>query len=101
MARKQMEVPGTERQKIKEIRDSAFWYQQKRDERMELSRLEKEAKNALIAAMKKHKVENYRIDDATPPLQVQYISGKENVKVHEVDGAGSFDDEGDDQPEAK
>lgn len=93
MAR-QTRIPGTDSEKIKEVDDAAEGYVKARDKRMKLTEAETEAREALISVLKKHKLEVYRDDDATPPLLVTLTPGKDKVKVVTVD-----DDEGDDADE--
>lgn len=85
MARKQMSIPGTERKQIKEVNDAAEHYVEQRDKRMGLTEKEHDAKEALIAVMKKHKIETYRDDDVTPPLVVTLVPGKDQIKVTEAE----------------
>jgi len=82
--KKQMEIPGAERKRVKELDDAAEAYVDQRDKRMAQSEKEKDAKDALIAAMRKNDVLVYRDDDHVPPLVVTLVS-KDNVKVSEVD----------------
>ena len=89
MAR-QIPVPGTERKVVKEVRDAAEGYVVQRDKRMALSKKEKEAKDALIASMRKHKVEVYKDTEASPPFIVT-VTSKDNVKVETL--GGEEDDE--------
>ena len=90
---RQNEIPGTERQQIQEIDDAAEGYQEAKKKRMKLTEKESEAKLALISVMRKHKVEVYRDDNASPPLLVTLKPGKDNVSVSE------FEDEGPDADE--
>ncbi len=81
---KQLAIAGTERKAIKEVNDAAEQYVEQRDKRMKLTEKEKEAKDALIAVMKKHGLAVYRDDDATPPLTV-VLSSSDQVKVSKVE----------------
>jgi hypothetical protein len=81
MARRQMKIPGTEQETIKEIDSAAEAYIDVRDKRINLTDRESEAKEALIGVMKKHKVEVYRDENAVPPLVVTLIPGEDKVKV--------------------
>lgn len=97
MARKQKELPGMERKTIKEIDTAAEELHEKNKKYAKAGEAVKTAKQALIAAMKKHGVEVYRDESVSPPLTITVTLGKENVKVTEGD-----DDEDDgDEPEAK
>jgi len=80
--KKQGELPGMERPTIKELDTAAEHYVEKRDARMEASVTEKEAKDTLIAVMKKHKVDIYRDESAN--LVVTLVPGKDGVKVTEA-----------------
>lgn len=93
MARRQQELEGMERERIKEIDDAAEAYVKARDARMKKTEAEVTTKQALIAAMKKHKVANYLDSEADPPLAITLVPGKDGVKVHEVDQGGDSDDE--------
>lgn len=61
--KKQMQIPGTERQQVPEVEQAAEAYREVRDERCELSRREKQKKLELLAVMKAHKVKRYKYDD--------------------------------------
>jgi hypothetical protein len=82
MAR-QLRIEGTEETRVKEIDDAAEAYVEARDARMAKTEREVEAKEALIGVMKKHSRDVYRDDDATPPLIVTLVPGKDAVKVSE------------------
>jgi hypothetical protein len=90
MARKQLEIAGTEAPKIAAVDTAAEAYVQARDKRMKLSEKEKIAKDALIAVMREHKLTVYRDTTATPPLFVT-VSTKDNVQV-EIDGPKDTDE---------
>lgn len=94
MARKQNALPGLEPKSIKEIDDAAEAYVKERDKRVKQSEREVTAKQALIAAMQKHKIEVYKDPSVTPPLIVTVVPGKPGVKVTEAP-----DDEEDDAQE--
>lgn len=81
MARKQLRIAGTEEKKNREIDHAAEAYVEARDERMQHTETESEAKNALIQVMKKHNLTVYRDDDAAPPLVVTLVPGEDKVKV--------------------
>jgi hypothetical protein len=85
--RKQGELPGMEREQIKEVDDAAEAYRDARDARMKKTETEKESKDALIEVMRKHKLTVYRDESVDPPLVITLVD-KTNVKVTEVeDGA--------------
>jgi len=79
--KRQLPIPGTETNEIREVNVAAELYVDARDARMVKTEAEVEARDALILAMKKHKLENYRDDDATPPLIVTLIAGEDKIKV--------------------
>ena len=94
---RQNEIPGTERQQIQEIDDAAEAYQEAKKKRMKLTEKESEAKIALIAVLRKHKVDVYRDDNASPPLLITLKPGKDGVTVSEVEndeGADGEDESG-------
>jgi hypothetical protein len=79
--KKQLPIPGTEKETIKEVDTAAEAYVNARDERMQLTERESEAKEALVHVMKKHNLEVYRDENAVPPLVVTLIPGEDRVKV--------------------
>ncbi len=83
MAKKQLEIAGTERPKHAEIEAAADGYVQERNKRMKLTVKEKAAKVGLIAAMRKHDILVYRDDEHVPPLLVT-LSSKDDVRVEEA-----------------
>jgi hypothetical protein len=93
MARRQAELAGMERERIKEIDDAAEAYVKLRNARMRATDKEVPAKEALIAAMKKHKVASYLDNEASPPLQVILTPGKDQVKVTELEPGGDDDED--------
>lgn len=85
MAKRQLKIAGTGGEEIKEVNDAAEAYVEARDKRMKLTEKETEAKEALIAVMKKHDLTVYKDDEANPPLVVTLVPGKDNVKVAEAE----------------
>ena len=69
--------------------DAAEAYRAERNKRMRMTKKEVEAKAALIAAMKKNKVELYRDDNHTPPLLVVLKPGKDGISVKDISDDGS------------
>lgn len=94
MAKKQLEIVGTERPTIEEVDATAEAFVTQRDKRMAMGVKEKAAKLALIEAMKKHKLTVYRDMSASPPLTVM-LSAKDDVKVTEANTGN--EEEGDDE----
>lgn len=71
MARKQLEIIGTERANgIKELDAAAEAYVEARDKRMKLTVREVDTREALLSLMEKHKLEQYEDREADPPLLV-------------------------------
>lgn len=84
---RQGELPGIEREQIKEVKDAAIAYEEARDARMKKSESEKEQKDALIEVMRRNKLTVYRDDSVDPPIVIT-LADKTNVKVTRVeDGA--------------
>jgi hypothetical protein len=79
--KKQLPIPGTEKETIKEVDSAAEAYVEARDERIRLTDKEVDAKDALVTVMKKHKLDVYRDENAVPPLIVTLIPGEDKVKV--------------------
>jgi hypothetical protein len=86
MARpKQLTLAGQEEPSFPEIDAAAEAYLEIRNKRQRLTVKEVDAKNVLLAAMKKEKLAVYRDNTATPPLTVTVLEGKENIKVAEAE----------------
>jgi hypothetical protein len=83
-----------ERQKIQEVDDAAESYVDARDKRMKLIVKETEAKAALLGVMKKHKLEVYKDESASPPLVVTVVPGEDDVKVKSLKVRGDGEDAG-------
>lgn len=79
---KQTEIEGLAKNaKLpKEVRDLAFDYVEKRDNRMSWGKLEKEAKEALKAACIKHGVTDYADDD----IEITTTTPEPEVKVRDL-----------------
>jgi len=90
--KRQQSIPGTEPESIKELDDAAESYVEARDERIAKLEVEVEAKEALVRVMKKHKLEVYRDESASPPLTVTLTPGADKVKV--TAAAEGDDDDG-------
>ena len=74
---KQLAMPGTKGPVFKDLDKAAEDYVEVRNERMELTEREVEARDRLVAAMQKHSLTSYRVD-ADPALLVTL---KDDVKV--------------------
>lgn len=94
----EFEVEGLKRKRVKEIDDAAEHYVAQRDKRMKLTEKEVEAKEALLRAMRKHKVETYTDTEAVPPLTVIVTPGKDNVKVTVAEEKADAGQETDEKP---
>lgn len=92
MAR-QSTIPGTERKVDAEVAAAGVAYVQQRDKRMGLTKKEKAAKDALIALMRKKKVDVYRDDDANPPV-ILTLTEKYDVKATKVQEEDEDEDDG-------
>lgn len=99
--RKQQEIPGTERTAHDEVEAAANAYRDARDERMELTELETEKRDALIAAMRAAKLEIYKFTDGDGAEITVTLNEKTSVKVRKnADDEGAFiDDEPSPEPE--
>lgn len=86
---KQTEIPGLERPKIKEIEDAADKYESTRDRRMALTEKEVEQMAELVAQMKAHKVQKYRLDE---DRYVELVPS-EKAKVRKVKHEAPDDEE--------
>ncbi len=88
MAKRQLEIAGTEREENKAVALAGVAYVAERNRRMKLTEKEKAAKDALIAVMRSEKVTVYRDDDAGVIIT---LTSKDNVKVTEVDDENGGD----------
>jgi len=77
MARRQLQIKGTERKSVPEVEEAAEAYREVRDERMELTRKEKLKKFELLAVMKAHKIKKYKYDDDSGEELLVELSEKE------------------------
>lgn len=83
---KQVEIPGLERPKIKEIEEAADKYESVRDRRMALTEREVETMAELVAQMHANKVTKYRLDnDRYVELQPTEKAKIKKVKHPKVD----------------
>lgn len=98
MAKKQLEIPGTERPSIKEIEEAAEVYVDARDKRMRMLEKEIAAKANLLTVLLAHEGELetdgegnrvYSYDEEIVILK----PGKRNVKVRALKEAEDNDDE--------
>lgn len=89
--RRQTELPGTEPKRIKEVEEAAESFRELRDQVKKLTEERDKAKETLGDAMKKHKLEVYRLEDTDPPEEVVIEVAHEEVKIRKVKGASSDD----------
>lgn len=89
MAKRQAEIPGTERVVDKDVEVCAEVYVKSRNKRIKASEAEVADKTALIEAMRKAKLTVYKDEDHG--LVITITPGKPNVKVTEDEPAN--DDE--------
>lgn len=82
MAKRQQEIPGTERVVNKEVEARAEVYVKSRNKRIKASEHEVADKAALIAAMQEAKLNVYKDEDHG--LIITLHDGKPNVKVQEA-----------------
>ena len=90
--KRQTQIPGTERETIKEVNAAAEEYVEARDERMGLTEREVQAKQHLLEVMKENKLTIYRDDNATPPLLVTITPGEDKIKVSRVEEEDGIDE---------
>lgn len=83
MAKKQLDIPGTERETIKAIETAADEYQDLKEKRAKLLSKEIAAKAKLHELMKKHEKKTYRCVDND--LLVELVVTEEKVKVKHVE----------------
>ena len=74
---KQLAIPGTKGPSIKELDKAAEAYVEVRNERMELTGREVEARGRLVACMQKHALTVYRVDADEPLI----VTLEDDVKV--------------------
>ncbi len=79
---KQQRLKGTEDKRFPDVEEAAEAYRDVRDERMELTEKEIDAKSELMARMKEHKLKTYRIPHSG--LEVEVVAGEETVKVRKI-----------------
>lgn len=80
--RKQLEVPGTEREIIEEISMAAVQYREKRDARSALSKEEAMARKMLLDVMQKNNRTIY--DDVEENVRVKIVIGADKAEVAEI-----------------
>jgi hypothetical protein len=97
MAKNQLQIPGTERTKIKEIEDAAEAYVSIRDKRIKLTEQECSAKEKLIELMQQNKAKLSLNSEGhfvyTYDEELVILTDKVNVKVKR---AVSYDDSDED-----
>lgn len=83
MAKKQLDIPGTERKTIKAIEAAADEYQSFKEKRVSALTKEIAAKGKLLDLMRKHEQTTYRCDDSD--LLVTVVEGDVSLKVKHVE----------------
>jgi hypothetical protein len=86
---RQARLPGTEDNKIQEIESAALDYVEQRDERMELTKKEKAAKDALLAVMHANNKKTYVCGDLD--ISIRPEGEKLTVRVRKNSGEESED----------
>lgn len=81
-------LPGTQTKKTKEVDDAADQYVAYRDKRIALLADEVEAKEALIAVMKKHKLKVYKDAESGRSVTLTQKPPKDDVQVKEPSKGG-------------
>lgn len=95
MARRQQQIPGTERTAIPEIEEAAEAYREVVLERIDLSKKEKLKKHGLIALMNARKIDTYKYDDANgEEIVVKIAEPEPKVSVKKTGEADSDIGEG-------
>lgn len=89
MAKKQTEIPGTERTQISDVERAAEAYREAHDERMELSKSEASRKLDLLAAMQAAKIKTYRYSSQGVELEV-VVDDEPKVKVRKTGEEDDF-----------
>ena len=99
MARRQLQIAGTERPVHNDIEKAAEAYREVRDDRMEMTKREKQKQLELLAVMKAHKISRYKYDDQEGEELLVQVDEEPKVKVRKTGEAESEVGEGlDDGP---
>lgn len=93
MPKKQQGLPGVDQPEIAEIDDIGSEYLKQRDERIAVLALEVDAKKRLTAALEKHGLKSYRLDDERVAV---LEAGKEKLKIKKLDADGEVQPDDDD-----
>lgn len=101
MARKQKELPGLERQSIKELDVAIETYNEHRNAWVAAREKVQAAKAQLIQVAKEHKVTTYRDETADPPLVLTLTERDDVVKVVEMAPELDEDEDGGEVVEAE
>ena len=89
MAKKQKELPGMEKPSIEDVERAADEYVDARDKRMALTKQEVETRDALIAAMRAHKIKSYEYDgrlvtlEATAKIKVKSVADEDEADAND------------------
>ena len=74
---RQVELPGLENRKLKDLHETALTYAEKRDERQALLTEEVDLKQRLLTLLKKYKMDHYEYNGVT----VDRVMEEETVRV--------------------
>lgn len=100
MAR-QSTIEGTQQKQIAEVNAAGELYYKVMRARVRATKKEVDAKAALIAVLREHKLLSYNDENHVPPLTFTLKPGKDGVKVDLSDGGPDPDDDGKDKDEGK
>lgn len=92
MAKRQLRIAGTERKTIADVEEAAEEYREVRDQRMALTKQEGEKQAALVEAMKRHKLTEYKFDDDEGNELTVTFDVKEKAKVSKAKDDAELDD---------
>jgi hypothetical protein len=84
MAKKQLNIPGTERKEIPEVEAAAEAYREVRDDRCELSKKEAQKKLELLAVMRANKIKIYRYPDENGEELEVLVDDEPKVKLRKT-----------------
>lgn len=85
-------IEGTQTKQIAEVNAAGELYYKVMLARVRATKKEVDAKTALIAVLREHKLLSYNDENHSPPLTFTLKPGKDGVKVDLSDGAPDPDD---------
>ena len=92
MAKRQLRIAGTERKTIADVEEAAEAYREVRDQRMALTKQAADKQAALVEAMKRHKLTEYKFDDDEGNELTVTFDVKEKAKVKKAKDDAELDD---------